>query len=94
MIRKTISQTVSKKFNLTQRESDRIVQFILTQMRDALRRAESIELRGFGSFHFYQATPRIFQDPKTNKVITIPGGNRVVFRPSKNLFPRPKRNAS
>lgn len=93
MIRKAISQSVSKKFNLTKRESDRIVQFILNQMRDALRRGEKIELRGFGSFHFYEATPRIFQD-KTSKVITIPGGNRAVFRPSKNLFLRPKRSAS
>jgi nucleoid DNA-binding protein len=59
-------------------------------MRDAMRRGEKIELRGLGSFHLYEATPRIFQDPKTGKVITIPGGSRAVFRPSKNLFLRPK----
>ena len=91
MIRKDLSLTVSKKFNLPFKESDRLVQLILHQMRDVLRRGERIQLRGFGSFHTYEATPRIFQHHKTGKVITIPGGNRAVFRPSKNLFRRPQR---
>lgn len=52
----------------------------------ALRRGETVELKGFGSFSVAETPERSGHNPRTGKPIRIQAGRRVRFKPSKRLL--------
>ena len=86
MTRKELAKKIAKKFSLSIAESDRILKFTLDEMKTALRSRDRIDFRGFGTFHTRDFADRIYQDPRTNEVVTIKGYPRAIFRQSENLF--------
>jgi integration host factor subunit beta len=81
-----LSRKIAKKFNLSIAESERIINYTLKQYKTTLGNHDRIELRGFGSFYVTTMPARIYQHPKTGKIVAIPDSKRAVFRQSKNLF--------
>ena len=53
---------------------------------EALRRGETIELKGFGSFSVVETAPRAGRNPRTGAPLRVPAGRRVRFKPSKSLL--------
>jgi nucleoid DNA-binding protein len=86
MTRKELAKKIANKFNLSIAESDRILKYSLAEMKKELRNRGRIDFRGFGTFHTIRLNDRIYHDPNTKKIITIPASNRAIFRQSKNLF--------
>ncbi len=52
----------------------------------ALRRGESIEIRGFGTFSVAATKARRGRNPRTGAAVAIPPGRRVRFKPSRRLL--------
>lgn len=62
------------------------VDALFATIGEALRRGETIELKGFGSFSVVDTPARGGRNPRTGKPIRIAAGRRVRFKPSKSLL--------
>ena len=81
-----LTLAISKRFFLTQTEAGEIIEFILAEMTEDLKKGERISLRGFGSFNKEKRSSRKVRHPKTGKIITIPERITVDFNPSESLI--------
>ncbi len=81
-----LTLAISKRFFLTQAESQEIIKFIQAELTRDLKKGERISLRGFGSFTKEKRSSRKVRHPKTGKIITIPERITVDFNPSEALI--------
>jgi len=81
-----LTLAISKRFFLTQSESQEIIKFILAEISGGLKKGERISLRGFGSFNKEKRSSRKVRHPKTGKIIIIPERITVDFNPSESLI--------
>ena len=73
---------------LSQTESYRLVNAIITKIEDSLVVGETVKLAGFGTFTTQDKSERIGRNPKTGKAVKIPPRRVVVFKPSAKLIMR------
>ncbi|MDR2664625.1 MAG: HU family DNA-binding protein [Puniceicoccales bacterium] len=64
---------------------ERVVNAVLSTIRDAVGRRESVQLVGFGTFSVAARAPRTGVNPRTKARIRIPGKLVVKFRPGAEL---------
>ena len=69
-------------------QTEAIVNIILRCFTDALREADRIELRGFGSFQTRGRNARQGRNPKTDDVVHVPAKQVPFFRVAKKLRER------
>jgi len=81
-----LTLAISKRFFLTQVESNEIIKFILSSITEDLKRGERAYFRGFGSFEKEKRKSKKVRHPKTGKIITIPERTTVDFDPSQELL--------
>ena len=62
------------------------VDALIDTISEALKRGETIELKGFGSFSVVDTAARAGRNPRTGKPIRIEAGRRVRFKASKSLL--------
>jgi DNA-binding protein HU-beta len=62
------------------------VDALFATVADALRRGETVELTGFGSFSVVETAARTGRNPRTGEPLAISAGRRVRFKPSKSLL--------
>jgi nucleoid DNA-binding protein len=86
MNEKFLTKTIAKQFFLTQVESKEIIELILAQSSEALKRGERVYFRGFGAFTKEKRAAKKVRHPKTGKIITIPENITVDFNPSPRLI--------
>ncbi len=63
-----------------------IVDMIFDEMSSALARGESIEIRGFATFHPKRLKARVARNPKSGERVFVPDRAVVRFRPSPKLL--------
>ena len=81
-----LTLAISKRFFLSQTESNEIIKFILLRITEDIKKGERAYFRGFGSFTKEKRAPKKVRHPKTRKIITIPERTTVEFKPSKSLL--------
>ena len=81
-----LTLAISKRFFLTQVESQEIIKFILAEITGDLKKGGRTSLRGFGSFTKQKRSSRKVRHPKTGKIITIPEKVTIDFNPSNELL--------
>ena len=86
MNQKEITLAIAKRFFLTQVESREIIEFILTEITEDLKKNKRVYLRGFGSFTKEKRSSKKVRHPKTGKIVTIPERITVDFEPSEYLL--------
>jgi len=86
MNQKKLTRAIAKRFFLTHVESKEIIEFILTQITEDLRKGKRVYFRGFGSFTKEKRSSKKVRHPATGKIITIPARITVAFTPSKCLL--------
>jgi len=64
--------------------TERALVSMLTAMRAALKRGESVTLVGFGTFSVARRRPRTMRNPRTGQPVTV-AGRIPRFKPSKEL---------
>lgn len=71
--------------HLFQRDVERIISTIFTEMGAALGRGDRVELRGFGAFSVKQRGARTGRNPRTGQPVKVPKKVVPFFKTGKQL---------
>jgi nucleoid DNA-binding protein len=85
MTKADLVNDVVRRTDIPKRDVAIVVDTFLQSLKDAFKRRDRIELRGFGVFMTKSRKPRIGRNPRTKEEVRIPERTVVVFRPSKLL---------
>lgn len=85
MTRAQIATVISGATGLSKKETEIVVEGFMTCIIDSLKRNETVEIRGFGTFKNNIKHPRIARNPKTGEKISL--GKRFIpmFKVSKEF---------
>ena len=78
--------------NILRKDMEKIVEIIIFEMIEALRRDEAVEIRGWGRMKTVIRKTRIGRNPKNSKAIQIPAKKAIKWKMSKILFKRLNKN--
>jgi DNA-binding protein HU-beta len=85
VIKLDIINNVSEKTGVSKMKAETAVEALFEAMKDAMRRGERIELRGFGVFVVKPRKRGIGRNPRTGTQVAIPEGKTIRFKPGKEL---------
>ena len=85
MTKADLIEEVSRTIEMSRKDSEIIVETIFESIVKALRAADKIEIRGFGSFRTRQRRSRVGRNPKTGARVEVPPKKVPYFKPSKEL---------
>lgn len=80
-----IIRIIAEGTGLTKVETVAVVDGFIASLSYALKKGESVELRGFGTFKVVERKARRGRNPKTGEEILIPRRKMPVFRCSKDF---------
>ena len=66
-------------------ETEAVVNGFMETVIDSLKRGDTIELRGFGSFKVVKRAQRVARNPKTNQEVIVPEQYAPVLKVSKDF---------
>ena len=72
--------------NFLKKDLEKFVNIILNEIKNALKRGDRVELRGFGIFSTNIQKARISRNPKTGEKIHTPQKKTIHFKMAKDLF--------
>jgi nucleoid DNA-binding protein len=74
-----IVDNVADATGLTKLETEAVVDGLLVTIIEALKRGDSVDLRGFGSFRVKRRAPRMARNPKSGASVPVPEQYVPVF---------------
>jgi len=80
-----IVNIVAQGTGLTKLETQAVIDGFIATIIDALKRGESVEIRGLGRFQVVEREARRGRNPQTGEEMTIPRRKVPVFRISRDL---------
>ena len=83
---KLLKQLSDNYPNFNRKILEKFLNIFLIEIKNALKRGERVELRGFGiwSTHFQEA--RNSRNPKTGEIVQTPEKKTIHFKMAKELF--------
>ena len=78
--------------NILRKDIEKLLDIIIFEMIEALRRNEAVEIRGWGRMKTVIRKARIGRNPKNSKVVQIPAKKAIKWKMSKILFKRLNKN--
>ena len=72
--------------NFLIRDLDKVVEIILKEIKETLKRGEGVELRNFGTFRVNIQNASIRRNPKTGEKVNVPKKRTIKWKMSKDLF--------
>ncbi|NRG16464.1 integration host factor subunit beta [Rhizobiales bacterium] len=89
MIKSELVQRISEQNpHLYQRDVENIVNAILDEITDALKRGDRVELRGFGAFSVKNRPARVGRNPRTGQKVEVSEKNVPFFKTGKEMRER------
>ena len=85
MIKADLINRIAQEMEISKQEAETGVNLFFETIKDALKRGEEIELRGFGSFRFRTRNARAGRNPRTGESVQVPPKKVLYFKPSKLL---------
>ena len=83
---KLLKQLSNNYPNFLKKDLDKFSDIILNEIKEALKRGERVELRGFGVFSTNIQKARISRNPRTGEKINTPQKKTINFKMAKDLF--------
>jgi integration host factor subunit beta len=83
---KLLKQLASDYPNFLKKDLEKFVDIILIEIKQALKRGDRVELRGFGVFSTNTQKARISHNPKTGEKINTPEKKIIHFKMAKEMF--------
>ena len=83
---KLLKQLSDNYPNFLKKDLEKFTNIILGEIKNALKRGDRVELRGFGVFSSKIQKARISRNPKTGEKIHTPEKRTIHFKMSKDLF--------
>ena len=72
--------------NFLKKDLKKFTDIILSEIKQALKRGDRVELRGFGIFSTNTQKARISRNPKTGEKVHTPEKKTIHFKMAKDLF--------
>ena len=72
--------------NFLIRDLEKVVEIILKEIKETLKRGEGVELRNFGTFRVNIQKASIRRNPKTGEKVSVPKKQTIKWKMSKDLF--------
>jgi integration host factor alpha subunit len=76
---------VSASAGHSKKDTETVIEALITELSGALAKGEKVDLRGFGNFVARDKKARQGRNPKTGETIEIAARRAVAFKPSKEL---------
>tara|TARA_B100000029_G_C17357329_1_gene881221 strand:+ start:228 stop:539 length:312 start_codon:yes stop_codon:yes gene_type:complete len=90
------SELVQKLCNIhpsiLRKDIEKIVEIIVSEMIEALRRNESVEIRGWGRIKTTVRKARLGRNPRNSNAVQIPEKKAIKWKMSKILYNRLNKN--
>jgi integration host factor subunit beta len=83
---KLLKQLSTKWPNFLKKDLEKFTDIILNEIKRALRRGDSVELRGFGRLSVKTQKASIRRNPKTNEKVAVQEKKVIRWKQSKDLF--------
>ena len=87
IVKSKLLKQLSKNWpNFLQKDLSKFTEIILREIKQALKRGDRVELRGFGIFSANMQKARISRNPKTGEKVNTPEKKTVHFKMAKEMF--------
>ena len=87
MLNQIYLKKLSKNYpNFLKKDLEKLVNIILKEIKETLKRGERVELRGFGVFFTNIQRARISRNPRTGEKVNTPQKKTIHFKMAKDLF--------
>ncbi|NMN67483.1 integration host factor subunit beta [Candidatus Pelagibacter ubique] len=83
---KLLNQLKKSYPNFLKKDLDQVVSIVLNEIKQALKRGDRVELRGFGMFSTNIQKARISRNPKTGEKVNTPEKKTIHFKMAKEMF--------
>ncbi len=83
---KLLKQLQKSYPNFLKKDLEKFTDIILGEIKQALKRGDRVELRGFGIFSTNTQKARISRNPKTAEKINTPEKKTIHFKMAKEMF--------
>jgi len=83
---KLLKQLANNYPNFLKKDLEKFTDIILTEIKQALKRGDRVELRGFGMFLTNTKKARISKITKTVEKVNTPEKKTIHFKMSKEMF--------
>ncbi len=83
---KLLNQLKKSYPNFLKKDLEKVVSVILSEIKQALKREDRVELRGFGMFSTNIQKARISRNPKTREKVNTPEKKTIHFKMAKEMF--------
>ena len=83
---KLLKQLSDNYPNFLKKDLKKFTSIILDEIKQALKRGDRVELRGFGMFSANTQKARISRNPKTGEKVNTPEKKTIHFKMSKEMF--------
>ena len=85
MTKTELIKAISEKANVTQKDSEEILNTVIDCIKEAIKNGDKVNLKGFGVFEPRERAAREGRNPKTGEVIQIAARTNPAFKPSKQF---------
>jgi len=85
MTKPKLVKAVADKANISQKEAERFMDSLFSNIVNALEKDDSVIIRGFGSFSVKHCKERTGRNPHTGESIKVVAKDKVYFKPSEAL---------
>ena len=87
IVKSELIKQIKKSYpNFLTRDLSKLIDIILNEIKNSLKRGEGVELRGFGSFRTNIQKESIRRNPKTGEKVNVPKKRTIKWKMSKDLF--------
>ena len=83
---KILKQLSNNYPNFLKKDLEKFTNIILNEIKNALKRGDRVELRGFGVFSTNIQKARISRNPRTGEKVNTPQKKTIHFKLGKELF--------
>ena len=83
---KLLNQLKKSYPNFLKKDLEKVVSVVLSEIKNALKRGDRVELRGFGMFSTNIQKARISRNPKTGEKVNTPEKKTIHFKMAKEMF--------
>ncbi len=87
IVKSKLLKQLSKNWpGFLQKDISKVTEIILNEIKRALRRGDSVELRGFGRFSVKTQKASIRRNPKTMEKVAVPEKKVIRWKQGKDLL--------
>jgi DNA-binding protein HU-beta len=85
MTKSDLIERLAGKADLTRPRAEELLDFLLNDVTEALKKGEKVNISGFGTFTVSNRKARTGRNPKTGDPIEIPASRSAKFKAGKTL---------